>query len=146
MPPMPQEQGPVKPIGNFGREDTFQTSIKLPENNLNFDDNLFLRLLAGSISLTKDEKRRVIEAVPRLTQQQVDELIRILQEEKSKFSELDVKHKDQLKALENQHKVEWEALEAEMMSEEQAEEEESEAEAIRAKLGGNLDQGENREE
>jgi peptidoglycan hydrolase CwlO-like protein len=104
----------TQPIGSFGRTDGFQTKIKIPAHQLKFDENKFLRLMAGSISLTKDEKKRIIEAVPKLTQFQVDELIRILQEEKDKFSALDVKHKEQLRGLESKHAQEWEDLEMEM--------------------------------
>ena len=83
----------------------------------------------------KDEKRRIIEAVPRLTQQQVDELIRILEEEKQKFSELDVQHKTQLDSLESKHLQEWRELEMEMTAGERAEQETSDAEKIRQQLG-----------
>jgi hypothetical protein len=131
----PPEPPVVQPIGSFGiDEKAFQTKIKLPKHNLSFDENKFLRLLAGSISLTKDEKKRIIEAVPKLTQYQVDELVRILEEEKRKFSELDVRHKGQLDELETKHHREWEDLEIEMSSGEVQKEEESEMEKVRAAL------------
>ncbi len=47
----------------------------------NFNEQLFLTLLRGSISLTRDEKWRIIQAVPKLSQFQVDELQKILEEE-----------------------------------------------------------------
>lgn len=114
QPPMPPQEIVTQPIGSFGRDAGFFTKVKVPANSLQFDDQEFLRLLAGSISLTKDEKKKIIEAVPTLTQFQITELIRILNEEKQKFSELDVKHKEQLDMLQEQHKREWEELEEEM--------------------------------
>ncbi len=116
QPPMPPQEVVTQPIGTFGMEDGFQTKIKLPAHKLQFDEKLFLKLLAGSISLTKEEKKRIIGAVPQLTQFQVDELIRILSEEKQKFSELDIKHKEQLDGLQGTHHQEWEELEAELTS------------------------------
>src|SRR3989344_8518183 len=46
-----------------------------------FDEVKFLTLLRGSISLTRDEKWRIIQAVPKLSQFQIDELQKILDEE-----------------------------------------------------------------
>ncbi len=84
----------------------------------------------------KDEKKRIIEALPRLTQQQIDELIRILEEEKKKFSELDQNNKPQLDALEAKHSAEWSQLEAEMTAGDRAKKEADDAEAVRKKLAG----------
>lgn len=134
--PPPPPPKPIVPIGKFGREDSFTTTIRLPKHSLTIDEPRFLRLLAGSASLMKDEKRRIIEAVPRLTQEQIDELIRILEEEKQKFSELDVEHKGQLEALESKQKQEWEELEMEMNAGERQEQEDSAADAIRQQLSG----------
>lgn len=126
---------PIKPIGSFGRDGNFTTRIKIPTHSLNFDEKNFLRLLAGSISLTKDEKKRIILAVPKLTQFQIDELIKILEEEKRKFSELDVKHEEQLRKLEEKHIQEWEQLELEEEKVEKASEDQSQADDIRKSLG-----------
>ncbi|QQS59579.1 hypothetical protein IPN35_01695 [Candidatus Peregrinibacteria bacterium] len=133
-PPPPPK--PITPIGKFGRGDSFTTTIILPKHSLKIDESKFLRLLAGSASLMKDEKRRIIEAVPRLTQEQVDELIRILEEEKQKFSELDVEHQAQMEALEAKQKQEWDELEMEMTEVDRQEKEDDAAEAIRQKLSG----------
>ena len=51
-----------------------------PETN--FDEQNFLTLLRGSISLTRDEKWRIIQAIPKLSQFQIDELQKILEEER----------------------------------------------------------------
>ena len=56
----------------------FKTTIVIPPHSISFDENKFLNLLAGSISLTKDEKKKIIDSIPKLRQDQVDELMRIL--------------------------------------------------------------------
>ncbi len=135
-PPPVVDEGPVTPIGSFGREEKgFKTTITVPKHGLKFDEQRFLCLLSGSISLTKDEKKRIIEAVPRLSQYQIDELVKILEEEKRKFSELDVKHKEQLRALEDKHRQEWEDLEVEMSQPGAQKQEEVQAEELRKSLG-----------
>jgi hypothetical protein len=130
-----EEEKPVVPIGTFGREGEFQTSIKIPAHSLHFDENLFLRLLAGSISLKKNEKKQIIDSVPKLSQYQIDELIKIFQEEKDKFSQLDIAHKEQLKSLEAKHAAEWELLEMEYSQSAKQEEESAAADEIRKSLG-----------
>ena len=110
-------------------------TIKIPAHTLQFDEQQFLHLLGGSISLTKDEKARIIESIPRLKQSQVDELIRIFEEERRKFAELSAKHVEQLKKLEKQHFVEWQTLEMEQKASEKKNEDQAKAEAIRKSLG-----------
>lgn len=80
-----------------------------------FSERSFIQLLAGSISLTKEEKRRVIEAIPRLSQEQIDELIKILLEEKEKFTELDPENWPQLKQLSKSYWSFWSDLVFELM-------------------------------
>lgn len=126
-----------RPIGSFGIAGEFQTKVKIPAHTLKFDENNFLRLLAGSISLSKDEKKRIIQAVPKLSQFQVDELIRIFEEEKSKFSDLDAKHEEQLRILESKHRAEWDAIELEYAQQGAAKQDEDQAAALRAQLGLN---------
>lgn len=125
----------INPIGNFGRSNDFHSSIQIPAHQLSFDEQHFLRLLAGSISLSRVEKKRIIESIPKLSQYQIDELINIFEEEKKKFAALDVKHQEQLKALEAKHSQEWEALEMEYEQGEQQEEESAAVEDIKKSLG-----------
>lgn len=131
----PKDDKPIQPIGTFGKDDAFQAKVKVPAHSLNFDETYFLRLLAGSISLTKEEKKRIIEAIPKLSQFQIDELIKILEEEKRKFADLDVKHLEQLRKLEEKHAREWEDLEVGEEQEAKAEEDEAQADDIRKSLG-----------
>jgi len=100
-----------------------------------FDEQLFLTLLRGSISLTRDEKWRIIQAIPKLSQFQIDELQKILEEEKRKFGELSPKHLLQLKKLEEKHAEDWSDLQTVTVQQEAKKEEEGEADEIRKSLG-----------
>ncbi|MBL4694452.1 hypothetical protein JKY72_03730 [Candidatus Gracilibacteria bacterium] len=132
-PPPPEDTTPA----NFqlGAKLPAQLGVPVPKHELNFDQNNFLRLLAGSISLAKDEKKKIIESLPKLKQSQVDELIRIFEEEKEKFSALSKKHVPQLEKLAQQHYNEWMDLEGEYQQASKSEEDTSKADEIRKNLG-----------
>ncbi len=100
-----------------------------------FDEQLFLMLLRGSISLTRDEKWRILQAVPRLSQFQVDELQKILDEERKKFGELSPKHLLQLQKLEVRHVEDWRDLQGVSQQQAVQQQDQSEADAIRKQLG-----------
>ena len=78
--------------------------------NTNFSELYFLELLSGSISLTKDEKLKVIKAIPNLTQKQIDSLLSILLAEKWSFLSLDKSHWLQLRFLKEIHWELWDKL------------------------------------
>lgn len=103
--------------------------------NTQFDEQKFLTLLRGSISLTRDEKWRIIQAVPKLSQFQVDELQKILEEERRKFSELSPKHLLQLMRLEQKHAQDWQDLQAITVQQQAKASEQQQAEDIRKQLG-----------
>lgn len=100
-----------------------------------FDEQNFLTLLRGSISLTRDEKWRIIQAIPKLSQFQIDELKKILEEERRKFSELSPKHLLQLQKLEQKHGDDWKDLQAITVQQGAREEEAQQADDIRKQLG-----------
>jgi len=126
----------VASAGDQKQVQDFITSVKIqPHPNTKFDEKKFVELLAGSISLTITEKKRIIEAIPQLSQFQIDELMKIFEEEKSKFAELEKKHAEQVKELEEKHKDSWQDLEAQKEEEKKKGEEEKEAEDIKKKLG-----------
>ncbi len=104
-----------------------------PETN--FDEQKFLTFLRGSISLTRDEKWRIIQAIPKLSQFQIDELQKILEEEKKKFAELSPKHLLQLKRLEEKHVEDWKDLQAISQQQKARGQETQQAEEIRKQLG-----------
>lgn len=110
--------------------------IKVPEHpETKFEVQDFLKLLAGSISLMRDEKWRIIQAIPKLSQFQIDELFKILTEEKKKFSELSPKHLLQLQKLEQKHSEEWKDLQSMMVQEGVKQEDAAQADEIRKQLG-----------
>ena len=100
-----------------------------------FDEQVFLTLLRSSISLTRDEKWRIIQAIPKLSQFQVDELQKILAEEQEKFRQLSPKHLLQLMRLEQKHSTDWQDLQSFNAQQQQKSEESQQAEEIRRQLG-----------
>lgn len=133
-PPPPKDEKPA----NFQLGTMLGDKIKLTlqaHPDTKFDDTYFVKLLAGSISLSKAEKKRIIDAIPKLKQWQVDELINIFEEEKKKFAQLSERHVPQLKKLEKQHFEEWQDIEMEQQQSGKAEEDKAKADEIRKNLG-----------
>ncbi len=134
--PVAQEPEDTTPANfQIGKDLPQALSVPVPEHSLDFDQDHFIRLLASSISLSKDEKKRIIESLPKLKQSQVDELIRIFEDEKAKFAELSAKHVPELERLAKQHLNDWMDLEAEYKAGAKKEEEAAEADEIRKNLG-----------
>ncbi len=67
----------------------------------------FLDLLKHSLSLNTMEKKRVVDAVPTLSQFQFDELSKVFTEERVKFKELAKQHPDDIKKLLGKQQSEW---------------------------------------
>lgn len=130
---------PAKPIvpANFqlGSKLGQSLRVKVPPHTLQFDEQYFLHLLAGSISLTKDEKVRIIESIPKLKQAQIDELMRIFEEERRKFAELGEEHVPQLEKLAKQHYEDWLDIEMKQEQTSKADEDAKKAEEIRKQFG-----------
>ena len=131
--PPPEDNTPA----NFqlGTKLPAQLKVLVPPNELNFDGDYFIRLLAGSISLSKDEKKRIVDSIPKLKQAQIDELIRIFEEEKQKFAALSKKHVPQLEKLAQQHFDEWMDLESDIVQSSKSQEDAGKADEIRKNLG-----------
>jgi hypothetical protein len=123
-------------IGTVG---DFSTSIKIPAHNLKFDEMYFLKLMSGSISLMKEEKIKIIESVPKLSQFQVDELIRILEEEKRKFAELDEKHQTKIQELQKKQDEDWKYLEMKKQEDAEKSKADEEAKRLREQISGGGD-------
>ena len=102
---------------------------------MNFDEDKFLKLLASSISLSKQEKKKIIDTVPNLRQQQIDDLIKIFEDEGSKFAELPKRHQQELEKMVEKHRREWEDLEDEYRTQGQKQNEQSEVDDIKKQLG-----------
>jgi len=132
----PQEPEDTTPANfQLGTKFLQPLKIKLPKHDMSFDEDYFVKLLAGSISLSREEKKRIIESVPKLKQSQIDELINIFEEEKEKFAALSKKHVPQLEKLAQQHYNEWIDLETEYEQSQKENEDQDKAEAIRKQLG-----------
>ena len=110
-------------------------NIPIPQHDFSFNEEKFIRLLAGSISLSRDEKKRIIDTIPKLQQSQIDELTRIFEEEKAKFAQLSQKHVPQLEKLTKQHAQEWMDIESSYRSEQKKATDQAEADEIRKSLG-----------
>jgi len=119
-----------------GDDHSFITSIPVPAHpSTQFDEKKFLELLAKSISLTKTEKQRIITSITKLSQYQIDELMRIFEEEQKKFSELNQKHENQLKAIEDKHKDDWSDIEMQSKQDEKKKKDDDEATKLRKQMG-----------
>lgn len=99
----------------------------------------FLDLLKHSLSLNTMEKKRVIDAVPTLSQFQFDELTKVFTEERDKFRELASEHPDDIKKLLAKQQSEWIQLgdlySAEKENEGKKEEDQSKIDDIKSQLG-----------
>jgi len=71
------------------------------------DETTFLDLLKFSLSLNTMEKKRVVDAVPTLSQFQFDELSKVFTEERDKFRELAKEHPEDIKKLVAKQQKEW---------------------------------------
>ncbi len=113
--------------------------IKLHAKWIFIDSENFLDLLKHSLSLDTPEKKRVVDAVPTLSQFQFDELTKVFTEEREKFRELAKKHPDDIKKLLAKQQKEWLELgdiyEAELREKEKASQEQNKIDDIKASLG-----------
>lgn len=128
--------GLIANAGNQQQKQDFIASVKIPPHpNTKFDEKVFVELLAGSISLTINEKYKIIQAIPQLSQFQIDELIKIFQEEQQKFAELEKKHAAEVAQLEKEHEGTPQDLSSKAEEEVRKKKEDEEAEALRKSLG-----------
>lgn len=81
--------------------------LKLHSQIVKVDIERFLDLLKHSLSLNTAEKKRVIDAVPTLSQFQFDELAKVFIEEREKFRDLASEHPDDIKKLLTKQQTEW---------------------------------------
>lgn len=81
--------------------------LALHSDAVQVDVPLFHDLLKHSLSLNTMEKKRVIDAVPTLSQFQFDELSKVFTEEREKFRELAKDHPEDIKKLLVKQQTEW---------------------------------------
>lgn len=76
-------------------------------DNVKVNEKDFIDLLKHSLSLNTMEKKRVVDAVPTLSQFQFDELTKVFSEEREKFRELAKEHPEDIKKLVAKQQKEW---------------------------------------
>jgi len=81
--------------------------IKLHSDDVTVDESNFSDLLKFSLSLNTMEKKRVIDAIPSLSQFQIDELTKVFTEEREKFKDLAKEHPEDIKKLVWKQQAEW---------------------------------------
>lgn len=81
--------------------------LKLHSESVTVDVEVFSDLLKHSLSLNTMEKKRVVDAVPTLSQFQFDELAKVFTEEREKFRELAKDHPEDIKKLLAKQQAEW---------------------------------------
>lgn len=97
------------------------TPAKKPENQIfydlasihplsEFDEIYFLDLLEHSLSLSVSEKKRVVDAIPTLSQFQLDELHKVFEDEREEFKKLLSKEGDVIRDLVIKAKEGWDQL------------------------------------
>lgn len=112
--------------------------IKLHSPDIKVVPETFHDLLKHSLSLSTLEKKRVVDAVPTLSQFQFDELAKVFIEEREKFRELSKEHPDDIKKLLKKQQIEWLQLgdlyKAEKQAKEIADSDKQKEEEIRKSL------------
>lgn len=81
--------------------------IQWHSDEVSFEVEEFLDLLKFSLSLNTVEKKRVVDAIPTLSQFQIDELTKVFTEERTKFRDLAKEHPDDIKKLVAKQQAEW---------------------------------------
>lgn len=113
--------------------------IKKHSEELVFDEEYFLDLLMHSLSLTLSEKKRVVDAIPTLSETQVEDLIHVFLGERDDFRGLAQEHPEDIKILLKRQQKEW--IELGMIykniaeKENSSSEDEQKIEDIKASLG-----------
>ncbi len=113
--------------------------IQKHSDEIEVDEKNFLDLLKFSLSLNTMEKKRVVDAVPTLSQFQFDELTKVFSEEREKFRELAKEHPEDIKKLVAKQQKEWIELwdlyQIELESKAKENENQSKIDDIKSSLG-----------
>ena len=110
--------------------------IQKHSDEIEVDEKNFLDLLKFSLSLNTMEKKRVVDAVPTLSQFQFDELTKVFSEEREKFRELAKEHPEDIKKLVEKEWIElWDLYQIELESKAKENENQSKIDDIKSSLG-----------
>ena len=96
-------------FGDVLNQGTIDTSL-FPDTKIEFDREAFMRGLRHSISLSGEEKFRIIASLPQLSSFQIFSLVKILDTELSKFRSLSPSHLLQLREREHRFLLDWEDI------------------------------------
>jgi methyl coenzyme M reductase alpha subunit len=134
------KQGSIMPnIAEQEADNIVLELISLHVADVKVDEKLFLDLLKHSLSLSTLEKKRVVDAVPTLSQFQFDELAKVFTEEREKFRELSKDHPDDIKKLLKKQQIEWLQLgdlyRTEKLNKAQGNEDQAKMDEIKKNLG-----------
>ncbi len=108
-----QPAGPAKPldVAVTTPEENLVISSRMADHPLcAFDEPYFLDLLQHSLSLSVQEKKRVVDAVPTLSQYQIDELTKVFLDEREEFRKLMDKERDTILDLVSKQSYGWKEL------------------------------------
>lgn len=111
-PPADQAGAPIPPPPpprpKTSNDEIFQRFLAHPLTT--FDEQSFMDLLEHSLSLSTFEKKRVIDAIPTLSQFQIDELVKVFEDERVEFRKLMPTEGEIIKWLVVKAQNEWEQL------------------------------------
>jgi hypothetical protein len=128
---------PPPPRPKTSNEEIFQRFLVHPLTS--FDEKSFMDLLEHSLSLSTFEKKRVIDAIPTLSQFQIDELIKVFEDERVEFRKLMPTEWEIIKWLVVKAQNEWEQLKdiytEEMKANAKADEDAKKADELKKTLG-----------
>ncbi len=137
VPPQNGAQPPAPPRAKTPNDRIFPRFQVHPFTT--FDEKVFLDLLEHSLSLSTFEKKRVIDAIPTLSQFQIDELIKVFEDERVEFRKLMTTEGEIIKGLVIKAQNEWEQLKEIYDEEEkslaQSMKDAQKAEALKKQLG-----------
>lgn len=127
------------PISEVEVDSIIASLLSLHSELVHVDVKVFHDLLKHSLSLNTMEKKRVVDAVPTLSQFQFDELAKVFTEEREKFRELAKDHPEDIKKLLLKQQTEWIQLgdlyRAELENKDKQEEDRKKEEEIKKSLG-----------
>lgn len=98
------------PSGNIPEIATIFLELTAVHPLSTFDEKTFLDFLEHSLSLSVTEKKRVIDAIPTLSQFQIDELTKVFVDEREEFKKLLPKEGDTIKELVMKAREGWDQL------------------------------------
>ncbi len=109
---------PPPPRPKTSNDSLFQRFLVHPLTT--FDEKYFMELLEHSLSLSTFEKKRVVDAIPSLSQFQIDELVKVFEDERVEFRKLMPTEGEIIKWLVVKAQNEWEQLKDIYIEEEKA--------------------------